>query len=260
MSDFGAEAALDIVDRLRDSAQRLALTDAKSLLERLSGYIAEMFTTAPEDVFAHRPVCVMFVGINGSGKTTTVGKIANQGVNDGRKVLLGSADTFRAAAIEQLDIWAQRSGVEVVKRSRGADPASVSFEVIEQAQKQSADLVLIDTAGRLHSSEDLMRELQKVVSVTRKRAEQLPGFAVKTALVIDATTGQNGLIQARQFNEALDLDGVIITKLDGTAKGGIAVAISHELKLPILKIGVGEKIEDLREFDASDFADALVGR
>jgi len=173
-------------------------------------------------------------------------------------VLIGSADTFRAAAIEQLDIWAERAGVDVIKRDRGADPASVSYEVVEKAQAQGADLVLIDTAGRLHTSDDLMRELQKVVNVTRKRADGW--MTVKTVLVIDATTGQNGLTQAYEFHAKLDLDGVVLTKLDGTAKGGIAVAISRELKIPIVRIGVGETLEDLKPFDALEFANALIGR
>ncbi|MCL2757251.1 MAG: signal recognition particle-docking protein FtsY [Coriobacteriia bacterium] len=255
-TDFGAPAALDIIERLQDSAQRLALPNAHAVLDRLGETIAGMFATADEDLFAIDPVCVLFVGINGSGKTTTVGKLAAEGVGRGRKVLLGSADTFRAAAIEQLDIWAERAGVEVIKRERGADPASVSFDVIEKAEAQGVNLVLIDTAGRLHTSDDLMRELSKVVSVSRKRAgEWLP---VKTVLVIDATTGQNGLAQAREFHAKLDLDGVIITKLDGTAKGGIAVAISHELRIPVVRIGVGEHIEDLKPFDALEFANALI--
>jgi fused signal recognition particle receptor len=264
LGDFGGAAASEIIDRLHETATRLALPDAYAVMDRLTDIIAEMFSQQDGDIFALSPVCVLFVGINGSGKTTTVGKIAKAGTDAGRRVLLGSADTFRAAAIEQLDIWASRAGVPVIKRERGADPASVSFDVVESAEQQGADLVLIDTAGRLHTSDDLMRELQKVISVTRKRAgrwkladeQTLP---VQILLVIDATTGQNGLQQAREFNRALDLDGLVITKLDGTAKGGIAVAISHELDLPIVRIGVGEKIDDLRPFDAQDFARALIG-
>ena len=168
---------------------------------------------------------------------------------------MGSADTFRAAAIEQLEVWANRADVEMVTRERGADPASVCYDTIERAEAEDADLVLIDTAGRLHTSADLMRELAKVVNVVRKRSK-LP---VYTVLVIDATTGQNGLQQAREFNRELELDALIVTKLDGTAKGGIALAVSHELELPIIKIGVGEGLDDLRDFDAHDFARALVG-
>jgi len=257
LGDFGGPATLDIIEQLQDAALRLALPDGYAVFDRLADTIAAMFKQTDADPFEQQPVCVLFVGINGAGKTTTVGKLAKDGMDRGRKVLLGSADTFRAAAIEQLDIWADRAQVPVVKRVRGADPASVSFEVIEKAEASGADLVLIDTAGRLHTSDDLMRELEKVVKVTRKRAEG--SYPVRVVLVLDATTGQNGLQQAREFNRALALDGVIITKLDGTAKGGIAVAVSHELELPVLRIGVGEHIEDLKPFDPQDFARALIG-
>ena len=263
MADFGGPATVQIVEQLEDSARRLALPDANAVMERLAQTIASQFADSTSDPLELSPVCLLFVGINGSGKTTTVGKLAKAAADNGRHVMLGSADTFRAAAIEQLDIWADRAGVQVVKRSRGSDPASVAYEVIEKAEAAGADLILIDTAGRLHTSDDLMRELAKVVNVSRKRADewQVKGqsLAVKTILVIDATTGQNGLTQAREFNRALDLDGVVITKLDGTAKGGIAVAISSELNLPILRIGIGEKIDDLSAFDALDFSRALIG-
>lgn len=260
-SDFGALATTKIVDEVREESTRKALPDGKAVMELLSGKIVEQFAQAEADPFEENPVCVLFVGINGSGKTTTVGKLAKSAADAGRKVLVGSADTFRAAAIEQLDVWAKRAEVPVIKRERGADPASVAFEVIEAAERDQANLVLIDTAGRLHTSDDLMRELAKVVEVTRKRAAAVKPepFPVKTVLVLDATTGQNGLMQAREFNARLELDGVIVTKLDGTAKGGIAVAISEELGLPILRIGVGESIEDLRPFDASEFTNAILG-
>ena len=255
MGDIGAQASDEIVENLRDQAKRKALPDAHAVLDMLTNQIAETFYPADDDIFQNDPQLVLFVGVNGSGKTTTVGKIAAEAHSEGRSVLLGSADTFRAAAIEQLEVWADRADVEIVTRERGSDPASVCYETIERAEKVGSDLVLIDTAGRLHTSNDLMRELQKVVSVVRKRS-QMP---VATLLVIDATTGQNGLQQAREFNKALDLDGVIVTKLDGTAKGGIALAISHELSLPIYKIGVGEGIDDLQDFDANEFAKALIG-
>lgn len=254
LSDFGAAAADDIVEELRDEATRKALPDAYAVLDLLAEKIADQFLEMDGSIFDDEAV-VLFVGVNGSGKTTTVGKLAAEAHGKGRKVLLGSADTFRAAAIEQLEVWSKRADVEIVSRERGSDPASVCFETLERAEQTDSDLVLIDTAGRLHTSDDLMRELKKVVDVVRKRSE-LP---VYTLLVIDATTGQNGLQQAREFNKALELDGIILTKLDGTAKGGISVAIAHELELPLYKIGVGEGIDDLQDFDALDFANALIG-
>ncbi len=255
LSDVGALAASSIVENLRDRATRKALPDAYAVLDMLNEQIANTFTEGGKEVFGGDPALVLFVGINGTGKTTTVGKLAKEASDAGRNVILGSADTFRAAAIEQLEVWARRADVEVVERERGSDPASVCYATIERAEETGADLVLIDTAGRLHTSADLMRELEKVVNVVRKRS-QLP---VYTVLVIDATTGQNGLQQAREFNNALSLDGIVVTKLDGTAKGGIALAVSHELELPVLKIGVGEGMDDLKDFDAHDFARALIG-
>ena len=255
LADIGASAADSIIEELRDQAERKALPDAYAVFDMLTDQMAATFTEAEADIFEESPSLVMFVGINGSGKTTTAGKLAAAYKEKGRNVLLCGADTFRAAAIEQLQVWAQRSGVQIVSRERGSDPASVCFEAVEVAEKNGSDLVIVDTAGRLHTSDDLMRELQKVVNVVRKRAN----IPVYTVLVIDATTGQNGLQQAREFNKALELDGVIVTKLDGTAKGGIALAVSHELELPIYKIGVGEGIDDLQDFDAHDFARALIG-
>ncbi len=255
LSDVGGRAAADIVDNLRESATRLALPDAWAVLDLLSENIQGAFAAGGEEILSGEPAIVLFVGINGTGKTTTVGKLAKEATDAGRHVILGSADTFRAAAIEQLQVWADRAQVKIVTRERGSDPASVCYETIERAEAEDADLVLIDTAGRLHTSDDLMRELEKVVAVVRKRANA----PVYTVLVIDATTGQNGMQQAREFDRALDLDALIITKLDGTAKGGIALAISHELDLPIIKIGIGEGIEDLRDFDAASFVAALIG-
>lgn len=255
LADIGAAAADSIIEELRDQAKRKALPDAYAVFDMLTDQMAATFTEAETDIFEENPSLVLFVGINGAGKTTTVGKLAASYHENGRKVLLGSADTFRAAAIEQLEVWAKRADVTIVSRERGSDPASVCYETIERAEKDGSDMVLIDTAGRLHTSDDLMRELQKVVNVVRKRSN----VPVYTVLVIDATTGQNGLQQAQKFNDALDLDGVIVTKLDGTAKGGIALAVSHELELPIFKIGVGEGIDDLQDFDAHDFARALIG-
>ncbi len=252
-ADLGFTATTEIVGHLREQAARKALPDAAAVLDLLEERIAEEFVSGA-DILEESPVTVLVVGINGAGKTTSVGKIAKQAADTGRNVLLGSADTFRAAAAEQLDVWAQRAGVDVIRKDRGADPASVAFDSVVAAESRGADLTLIDTAGRLHTSADLMRELQKVQRVTASRS---PG-PVRTLLVMDATTGQNGLAQAREFNSAMGVDGIVLTKLDGTAKGGIAVAISRELGIPILRIGVGESIEDLRPFDAPTFARALV--
>lgn len=255
LADIGGPAAFDIVEGLRDTATRKALPDAYAVLDLLNERMASSFAEGGEEIFGGEPAVVLFVGINGAGKTTTVGKLAKEATDAGRTVLLGSADTFRAAAIEQLEEWARRANVEICTRERGSDPASVCYDTLERAESKGADLVLIDTAGRLHTSADLMRELEKVVNVVRKRSS-LP---VYTVLVIDATTGQNGMQQAKEFDRALKLDGIIVTKLDGTAKGGIALAVSHELDLPILKIGVGEGLDDLKDFDAHEFARAFVG-
>lgn len=249
MGDMGAELALRVSDDLRELAAKKGLTRANQLKGALADRLAAEFPTPERDPFDDVPSCVLFVGINGAGKTTTCGKLAGCAAGEGRRVLLGGADTFRAAAIEQLEVWGERAGVDVITRERGCDPASVCYDVIEEAERRDSDLVLIDTAGRLHTSADLMQELAKVVNVTRKRAK----MPVSVVLVIDATTGQNGLAQAKEFNDALDLDGLIITKLDGTAKGGIALAVSSQLGLPIYRIGVGESIDDLQSFDAHDF-------
>ena len=255
MGDMGAEVAMRVTDDLREQAARENLTRAEQLRDALAARLAAEFPAAARDPFTDLPSCVLFVGINGAGKTTTVGKLAGRAHDAGVPCVIGGADTFRAAAIEQLEVWGQRAGIDVITRERGADPASVCYDVVEEAERRGAQLVLIDTAGRLHTSSDLMRELAKVVNVTRKRS----ALPVSVVLVIDATTGQNGLNQAKEFNDALELDGLIVTKLDGTAKGGIALAISSQLNLPIYRIGVGETIDDLQTFDALDFCCALVG-
>lgn len=255
MSDMGASVAYSIVDEMRYRATAEEMKSAYDVLDAIDQSIATKIELPPIDIFGQESAIVIFVGINGTGKTTTVGKIAKEYTDRGKKVILGSADTFRAAAIEQLQVWADRASVEMVMRERGSDPASVCFETVERAEEIGANLALIDTAGRLHTSDDLMRELVKVVSVVKKRAN----CDVFTVLVVDATTGQNGMEQAKVFNEGLSLDGLIVTKLDGTAKGGIVVQISNALKLPIYKIGVGEGIDDLKDFDREDFAKALIG-
>ncbi|MBE0476230.1 MAG: signal recognition particle-docking protein FtsY [Coriobacteriia bacterium] len=253
-ADMGVSAVGEMVDELRDQAARHALPDAESVITHLAGEIAgELDVPGQDFLSAGEPVVVLVVGVNGTGKTTTVGKLAHQAAGEGRSVLVGSADTFRAAAIEQLDVWADRAGVPVVRAGRGADPAAVAFDTVSRANAERPDLTLVDTAGRLHTSADLMAELQKVQRVAASRSD-LP---VRTLLVMDATTGQNGLAQARRFHEALGVDGIALTKLDGTAKGGIAVAIARDLALPILRVGVGEGPDDLRPFSAVEFAAAL---
>ena len=255
MGDIGPELAMSVTDDLRELAAKKGLRTADQLREALAKRLAEAFPTSERDPFDDTPSCVLFVGINGAGKTTTVGKLAAAAKGKGKSVLIGGADTFRAAAIEQLQVWGERADVRVVTRERGADPASVCYDVVETAEHEGTELMLIDTAGRLHTSPELMRELAKIVNVTRKRAS----MPVTVVLVVDATTGQNGLAQAKEFNDALDLDGLIVTKLDGTSKGGIAVSIASQLDLPIWRIGVGEGIDDFQSFDALNFTRALVG-
>jgi len=212
-------------------------------------------TIESEPIFDMTPLTVLVVGVNGTGKTTSVGKLAYDLARSGRSVLIGSADTFRAAAIEQLDVWAERAGVPVVSRERGADPAAVAYDTLARAAAENTDVTLIDTAGRLHTYKGLMAELAKVSRVV-KRESAAP---VRTLLVMDAVTGQNGIVQAREFDRALGVDAIVLTKLDGTARGGVAVAVARELGIPIVRIGVGESVEDLRPFDPKDFAAALIG-
>jgi fused signal recognition particle receptor len=253
-ADMGVTAVARIVDDLRDSAARKALSDAGAVVDHLTDEIARTLDQSTEDFLGQAPITVVVIGVNGTGKTTTVGKLAREAVESGRTVLVGSADTFRAAAIEQLDVWAERAGVPVVKRERGSDPASVAFDAVRRATDEALDVTLIDTAGRLHTARDLMSELAKVRRIV-ERESKAPVF---TLLVMDAVTGQNGILQARAFHEALGVDGIVLTKLDGTAKGGVAVAIVEELDIPILRIGVGEGMDDLKPFDAHDFAAALL--
>lgn len=253
-ADMGALASAEIVESLRTHARREDLPDAAAVEDALVDLIAAALPASP-DPLADSPLTVLFVGVNGTGKTTSVGKIAAEQSAAGRKVIVGSADTYRAAAIEQLRVWADRAGVPIVERERGADPAAVVFDTLAKARETGADLVIVDTAGRLHTSADLMQELKKVQRVAKAQSTA----PVRSLLVLDATTGQNGLTQARAFHEALELDGIVLTKLDGTARGGIAVAAARELGLPIVRIGVGESLEDLHAFDAREFARALTG-
>ena len=249
-ADVGVPATAELVQRLE------ARQDLTDLTAALAEEIARLFGEPPTLDVHSDPTVLLVVGVNGTGKTTTIGKLAERLRQHGHAVVLGAADTFRAAAEEQLEIWADRANAEFVGAARGADPASVAFDAIERAKNDGRDIVIIDTAGRLHTQANLMQELTKVRRVIEGR---LAGAPHETLLVVDATTGQNGLQQARLFGEAVGVTGVALTKLDGSAKGGIAVAIAHELGLPVKLIGVGEKLEDLRPFDPGDFARALVG-
>jgi fused signal recognition particle receptor len=257
LADVGVPATVVIVERLEAEAAAGRLQGAEALGEALRDVIATMLEVEPErrkiDVSA-RPSVVLLVGVNGTGKTTTIGKLAYRLHEAGASVVIGAADTFRAAAAEQLETWASRASADFVGSTGGADPAAVAFDAVSAGEARGRDVVIIDTAGRLHTQEHLMEELSKVRRVV---AQRLPGAPHETLLTIDATTGQNGLQQARLFNDAVGVTGVALTKLDGSAKGGIAVAIAYELGLPVKLVGVGETLEDLRPFDATDFANAL---
>jgi len=249
MGDVGVRATAELVRRLE------ARGEIGDLNEALAAEIADLFGEPPTFDVTHEPTVVLVVGVNGTGKTTTIGKLAARLAEHGRSVVVAAADTFRAAAEEQLEIWAQRAGADFVGSSRGGDPAAVAYDAIEAAQARGRDVVIVDTAGRLHTQTNLMEELAKVRRVIAGRIDGAPH---ETLLVIDATTGQNGLQQARLFAETAGVTGVALTKLDGSAKGGVAIPIAYELGLPVKLIGVGERLDDLRPFDAADFARALV--
>jgi len=248
-ADVGVPATAELVRRLEARGGMTSLE--QPLVEELTVLLGEPGTMN----ISARPTVVLVVGVNGTGKTTTIGKLAAKLAEHGHSVLLGAADTFRAAAEEQLEVWAKRAGADFVGSARGGDPAAVAYDAIEAASSRGRDVVIVDTAGRLHTQTNLMDELTKVRRVIAARLEGAPH---ETLLVVDATTGQNGLQQARLFGEAVEVTGVALTKLDGSAKGGIAVAIAHELGLPVKLVGVGEGLDDLRPFDPVDFANALV--
>jgi fused signal recognition particle receptor len=256
-ADVGAPTTAAIVERLEREAEEGSLADGEDLARRLRELLADTARLDGDTIaLTEQPTVILMVGVNGSGKTTTIGKIAWHLQQElGRSVLLAAGDTFRAAAAEQLTLWAERAGCEIVRGAEGSDPGAVAFDAIEAAKARGRDVVLIDTAGRLHTQQHLMDELGKVRKVI---ARQAPGAPHETLLTIDATTGQNGLRQALLFREAVDVTGIALTKLDGTAKGGIALAIAQELGVPVKLIGIGEALEDLRPFDADDFARAII--
>ncbi|HTZ86939.1 MAG TPA: signal recognition particle-docking protein FtsY [Solirubrobacteraceae bacterium] len=257
MADVGASTTAAVVSTLEEEVAEGKLEGGQALSDRLIDLLAETTRVGDGRIdLRYEPTVIMAVGVNGTGKTTTIGKLAWHLQQElGRSVLLGAADTFRAAATEQLEGWAQRAGCEIVTGEPGSDPGAVAFEAIAQARSKGVDVAIIDTAGRLHTQDDLMGELAKVRRVI---ARQLEGAPHETLLTIDATTGQNGLRQAKLFAQAAEVSGVVLTKLDGTARGGIALAIARELSLPVKLIGVGESLEDLRPFDADEFARALI--
>ena len=256
-ADVGAPTTAAIVERLEREAEEGTLADGEDLTRRLRELLADTARVDGDTIsLTAHPTVILVVGVNGSGKTTTIGKMAWHLQQElGRSVLLAAADTFRAAAAEQLTLWAERAGSEIVRGEAGSDPGAVAFDAIEAAKARGHDVVIIDTAGRLHTQQHLMEELRKVRKVI---ARQAPGAPHETLLTIDATTGQNGLRQAMLFGEAVDVSGIALTKLDGTAKGGIALAIAQELGVPVKLIGIGEALEDLRPFDADDFARAIL--
>ncbi len=257
MADVGASTTAAVVGTLESEVAEGELEGGEALSERLIDLLAQTASVGEGRIdLRHEPTVIMAVGVNGTGKTTTIGKLAWHLQRElGRSVLLGAADTFRAAATEQLEGWAERAGCEIVTGEPGSDPGAVAFEALAQARSRGMDVVIVDTAGRLHTQDDLMGELAKVRRVI---ARQLEGAPHETLLTIDATTGQNGLRQAKLFAQAAEVSGVVLTKLDGTARGGIALAIARELSLPVKLIGVGESLEDLRPFDAEEFARALI--
>jgi len=254
-SDIGAHSTGEIVTSLKTEIKKGTVNDSASAKEFLKKEMSLLLgSSSPLVLYGEKPFVILTVGVNGVGKTTTIGKLASKFRAEGHSVMLGAADTFRAAAIEQLEIWAERSGASIVKHQSGFDPAAVAFDAIESAKHKKIDVVIIDTAGRLHTKSPLMEELKKVKRVIQK---SLPHAPQEILLVVDATTGQNALRQAQMFNEAVGITGVALTKLDGTAKGGIVFAIKKELGIPVRLIGIGEGIEDLRDFDSEEFIEAL---
>lgn len=256
MADTGVDTAMKAVEELRRRVreEHIKTMDAARLC--MCRIIEDMLNVADGGLeVTHTPAVVLFIGVNGVGKTTTIGKIGHQLKGQGRKVLLCAADTFRAAAADQLTIWAERSGLEIIKQHEGADPAAVVYDALSAAKARGSDVVLVDTAGRLHNKQNLMNELNKISRVIDR---EMPGCSRETLLVLDATTGQNGLIQARQFKETAGITGIVLTKLDGTARGGIAIAIAQELNVPVKYAGVGEGLDDLQPFNSAEFAQAII--
>ena len=255
-SDIGVKTTQELLGHVSAMVQRKELEDADLLKKNLQEQMFQILKQQekPLNLSAARPLVIMVIGVNGTGKTTTIGKLAQKLKAQGKSVLLVAADTFRAAAIEQLEIWGQRAGCEVIKQKSGSDPSAVVFDALKAAKSRETDIILVDTAGRLHTKINLMEELKKVRRIMDR---EMPGAPHEVLLVLVATTGQNAIAQAKMFKQAVGVTGIVLTKLDGTAKGGILIGISAELQIPLRYIGIGEKVDDLREFNARDFVDAL---
>lgn len=256
-ADVGVNTTMDIIDSLRDKIKSKGITDPMDVREELKSIVEEILTNENSKLNVETsPTIILMVGVNGVGKTTTIGKLANRYKNEGKKVLLAAGDTFRAAAIEQLEVWSTRSNVDIIKHQEGADPGAVIFDAIKAAKARKVDLLVCDTAGRLHNKTNLMNELGKVFKIVDR---EFPEAKKEVLLVVDATTGQNAVSQAKTFKEVADITGIVLTKLDGTAKGGVVLAVKSEVDVPVKLIGVGETVEDLQDFDAKAFSDALFG-
>ena len=254
MSDVGVGATEEIMERLRDDVKEGRLKEKDQVIGALKEILAEMIGEGGELDLSTTPSIILVIGVNGAGKTTSIGKISNRLIQKGKKVVVAAADTFRAAAIDQLAVWCERSGADIVKQSEGSDPAAVVYDAINYAKKRGADVLIIDTAGRLHNKTNLMNELAKINRVIDKECGEA---ARENLLVLDATTGQNAILQAKEFRNAANITGLVLNKLDGTAKGGIVISIKKELNIPVKFIGVGEKIDDMQEFDNKEFVEAL---
>ncbi len=257
-ADVGVNTTMDIIDSLRDKIKSKGITDPMGVREELKSIVEEILTNENSKLNVETsPTIILMVGVNGVGKTTTIGKLANRYKKEGKKVLLAAGDTFRAAAIEQLEVWSTRSNVDIIKHQEGADPGAVIFDAIKAAKARKVDLLICDTAGRLHNKTNLMNELGKVFKIVDR---EFPEAKKEVLLVVDATTGQNAVSQAKTFKEVADITGIVLTKLDGTAKGGVVLAVKSEVDVPVKLIGVGETVEDLQDFDAKAFSDALFGK
>lgn len=252
-SDVGEETTEDVIDTLRENMRKDSVSDPKKANEYLKKVLTDIL--GEEKFFFNTPCVITVAGVNGVGKTTTIGKLANIFVKQGKSVVIAAADTFRAAAGEQLEVWAQRAKVRIIKHEEGSDPAAVVFDALSSAKSKGTDVVLVDTAGRLHNKKNLMEELKKINRVIER---EFPQADRKNLIVLDATTGQNALQQVEVFNEAIDIDGIVLTKLDGTAKGGVVLAIKHDMDIPVYFVGVGEGIDDLMEFDAQSYVEGIV--